>query len=384
MNRSSACDVAIVGGGPAGATAAYLLARQGMHVRLFDKRTYPRPKVCAGLLTWKTIDFIDRTWAVSPRELMREAIVIHACRDYRIYFEGTEIGRGHLDFPFYFVDRAKYDHYWLKKAEKAGARVETGLAVKRVDPFEGTFTLVDDRVVRANTVIGADGVGSKVRLAMPLHEKEKKSWRRNLAATIEAYQPNIGKSPSSFASLHFGQVAWGYGWSFPGPESRTIGLACLPHRTRGNLCGIFDNWIATLAIDPKHISTPKSWPLPYGNFLYTPGCGKALLVGDACGLADPLLGEGIFYAHRSAQIAAEAIAEADRGGNQAAYIYNRTLRKKLLRELFWFKRLRDILFFGGYNRRYRGLKLLLRLFPKRLEMAVHGQKPLSRLLLPWR
>ena len=55
----------------------------------------------------------------------------------------------------------------------------------------------------------------------------------------------------------------------------------------------------------QDIPTPKSHALPYGNYLTRPGYGNVLLLGDACGLADPLLGEGIYYAHKSACLAAK-------------------------------------------------------------------------------
>lgn len=49
------CDVLIVGAGPAGSTAAFMLAGRGLKVALLDRRTFPRPKFCGGLLTWKTV-----------------------------------------------------------------------------------------------------------------------------------------------------------------------------------------------------------------------------------------------------------------------------------------------------------------------------------------
>jgi flavin-dependent dehydrogenase len=113
-----------------------------------------------------------------------------------------------------------------------------------------------------------------------------------------------------------------------------------------------------------------------------PGFDRIMLVGDACGLADPLLGEGIFYAHRSGQLAAQAIPAADRNGKDPASQYRRSLNQHVLRELRWIKFYRNLLFYGGLRRRYRGLKLFFRLMPHRLEDAVQGKLSFARLLLP--
>jgi flavin-dependent dehydrogenase len=127
-----------------------------------------------------------------------------------------------------------------------------------------------------------------------------------------------------------------------------------------------------------------SHPLPYGNFLPRPSLNRILLVGDACGLADPLLGEGIYYAHRSAQLASRAVCASRPDYRHLDTMYTQFIQRNLLRELRWIQMYRNLLFWGGRARRYRGLKLFMRLFPKRLEAAIQGQLPFSRLLLPGR
>ncbi|RJQ79499.1 MAG: geranylgeranyl reductase family protein [Desulfobacteraceae bacterium] len=382
MRPDATCDVVVAGGGPAGATAAYLLAAQGLQVRLFDRSIFPRPKLCAGLLTWKTIDLLARLFAIGADDLIRNGLVTHTCRDYRIYYHRGEIARGRLDFPFHFADRSLYDHHWLKTAQSAGVRIETGSGVRRVDCGRAEVTLEDGRTIRAKIIIGADGVWSKVRRAIHANGLSQKGWRSGLAATIEAHQPYTGgTSEPAFASLHFGHVSWGYAWSFPGATRRTVGVACLPRKNGGSLRRAFSDCLE--AMDAG--AAPASWqshPLPYGNYLRRPAHRRALLIGDACGLADPLLGEGIYYAHRSAEIAVQAITAAKGQWDAVASRYGSLLQRDLLRELRWIKVLRGLLFIGGQRRRYRGLKLFCRLFPKRLEATVQGNRPFSRLLLP--
>jgi geranylgeranyl reductase family protein len=376
------CDVAVVGGGPAGATTAYLLAGQGIKVRLFDKQSFPREKVCAGLLTWKTVDVVQRIFGISLAELKSRGLVIHSCRDYRIYFGTHEIVRGRLEFPFHFVHRSTYDNFWLAKAAVAGASIFTQTGVRAVDPQGRWVELENGERIGTRLVIGADGAWSRVRKTLFATHGEMAPWRRNLAMAIEMRKPvsRLG-SAFPFAALHFGFTPWGYAWSFPSRESRTLGIGALPAKKDEPLKKSFSNFLASLGQKDTDVSLWHSHPLPYGNWVDPPGGGRLLLVGDACGLADPLLGEGIYYAHRSAQLAAQAILESDRHFENVDIKYRDMLNRHILKELRWIRFYRNALFWGGSHRRFRGLKLVMRLFPKAIEESIQGQRPFSRI---WR
>lgn len=384
MRTNPTCDIAIAGIGPAGATAAYLLAKQGLKVHVIDKRPFPRPKLCAGLLTWKTVQLINDLFGLSLNQLIDDGIIVHACRNYRIYFNQTEISRGRMRFPFHFVQRSTYDHQWYRMAQQAGANLQTGVAVVNVDPARGRLELSNGQFIDARIIVGADGVWSKVRNAIPHHHPPKKSWRKNLAATIEVHHDyNDTFQKPDFASLYFGIVPWGYGWSFPGSNNHTLGMGTLARKNDRPLRHSFEAIRNPVMQEAQHNDILRGYPLPYGNYLSDPTYQRALLVGDACGLADPLLGEGIYYAHRSAQIAAKAIIDADLQWKAAATLYRNRLKTEILREFNWIKFFRNLLFVGGRHRRYRGLKLFFRLMPRRLEAAVQGQLPYAKLLMPW-
>jgi geranylgeranyl reductase family protein len=377
-------DAAVIGGGPSGATAAYLLARQGYRVALIDKSTFPRPKLCAGLITRKTVDLLNSVFGYSARQLMKRGIIIHKSRDYRIYIHGQEIARRRLDYPFHFVNRNSYDHFWVQKAQAAGAEPITGCKVVSVNTGTGTVALEDGTLFGADTIIGADGVWSVVRRALYTGQRFNQRWQANLAMTIETKVPSTdGTAGGGFASLHFGHVPWGYGWCFPNPGSQIVGVGALGDKRDASLAKDFRRFIHSLGRTPDGMERWQSFALPFGNYVDPPAVGRTLLVGDACGLADPLLGEGIYYAHRSGQLAAQAVASAELHGQDPAIHYRRSLNKHLLRELRWIKFYRNLLFYGGRRRRYRGLKLFFRLMPGRLEDTVQGKISFSHLLLPW-
>lgn len=377
-------NAAVLGGGPSGATAAYLLASEGCRVALIDKCTFPRSKLCAGLITWKTVDILNRVFGYSPRQLMKRGIIIHTSRDYRIYFRGQEIVRRRLDFPFHFVNRRSYDHFWVQAAQDAGAELFMGRKVISVDVGRRIVTLEDGTFIRADVIIGADGVWSIVRKALFPEQRFKQRWRSNLALTIETNVSSTdGAADGTFASLHFGHVPWGYAWCFPNPERQIVGIGALGDKRDASLAEAFRQFLGTIAPPPEPFDVWQGHALPFGNYVDPPGIGRTMLVGDACGLADPLLGEGIFYAHRSGQLAAQAVLAADLHGKDPASHYRRSLNQHVLRELRWIKFFRNLLFYGGLRRRYRGLKLFFRLMPNRIEDAVQGKISFSRLLLPW-
>lgn len=124
MNKSTHCyDVLIIGAGPAGSTAAFILAGKGLNVLVIDKHKFPRKKLCAGLLTWKTIKTLEKIFKTGLNSLKSQGVINYQSEKYAIYNQKGELIRGKLEFPYHFVDRKLYDKFWLDKAEEAGAKV---------------------------------------------------------------------------------------------------------------------------------------------------------------------------------------------------------------------------------------------------------------------
>ena len=114
MNPKNSFDAIVIGAGPAGSTAAYLMASSGLSVLILDKKEFPRDKLCGGLLTWKTIKLIEIIFQKSVDILKSQQIIAYQSSHYSVQFNGCSSIKGLLDYPFYFVDRSVYDFYWLK------------------------------------------------------------------------------------------------------------------------------------------------------------------------------------------------------------------------------------------------------------------------------
>ena len=111
------------------------------------------------------------------------------------------------------------------------------------------------------------------------------------------------------------------------------------------------------------------WQLSYDSRIR-----KCLLLGDACGLADPLLGEGIYYAHKSAQLAAEAVIQSYHEPPEALKGYARHLNRVIISELRYARIGRQIIFSLPGAWPYRILTSLLKIMPKKCEETIQGQR----------
>ena len=133
-------------------------------------------------------------------------------------------------------------------------------------------------------------------------------------------------------------------------------------------------FLKTIKISTDDIGSIKSHALPYGNYLAQPGSGNILLLGDACGLADPLLGEGIYYAHKSGQLAALAAIQSYRYSQNAVRIYRQYLYEHIIPELKFARIGRQIIF--SLPGSWPGLILssLLKINPRKCEETIQGQR----------
>jgi geranylgeranyl reductase family protein len=371
----STCDALIIGAGPAGSTAAFLLATQGFKVVILDRKQFPRPKLCGGLLTWKTIKTVEAVFQVGLQTLKPQRIIHHESRTYAVSDRRRRTFRRNLDDPFYLVDRQAYDHFWLQCAVSAGAEFYPDSAVVEIDPDKQEAVTAQGEKWTGRFILGADGVHSRVRHALVHAQRTSEPCREGIASCLECFVPklNVRELPDC-PVIYYGYVPRGYAWSFPGPDHWILGIAALRTRVGRGLKTCFLDFLSDLKIDsPNHLRI-RGHGLPYGNHLRSPGHGSILLVGDAAGLADPFLGEGIYYAHRSAQLAAQAAIEAYRRPDAALSRYHENFRRIIYRELRCAWAGRQVVFALPAVCYYPFLTLALRLIPKICEETIQGKR----------
>jgi len=296
-------DAVIVGAGPAGSTAAWELARAGARVCLLDRARFPRPKACGGALSPRVLRHLPPGVESILRARVRRAVfTFRLGRPFEVI---SPVPMG------YMVCRDEFDAWLRDRAEEAGASVREGFAVRCVERI-GTAIAVraDGEEIRASWVIGADGVNSLVAAQL---------LPRRLPARLVALESEVpcnGRELTDTVLVDVGRYPGGYAWAFPKGDRINVGVM-LEYPQGRELRRTFETFVrgvpglssgATVRYQTAPVAAPRLEPVPCA------GTG-VLLVGDAARLADPFLGEGIYYAIRSGSLAADALLA---GGDPAA------------------------------------------------------------------
>lgn len=326
-----AYDVLVVGMGPAGATAAYQLSRAGLSVLGLDKATHPRYKVCGGGLSARIDRILEDDY---------KSVVEHTIYGIQFSYRGADSLLIDSSSPIaYMVMRDRFDHFLVEKARRVGAEVHEGESATSCRQFPDGIGVTTDRgQYLAKVLIGADGANSLVAQQLFPGRRSRRM------ATLESELP-IGSAPyypgTGRALIDIGATPAGYAWIFPKREQLSIGVGDL----RGGLASpkkIFDRFVQDeKGLAPWKVPQPVGHPLPlfseHSEVKDSPGSaglvsGRALLVGDAGHLVDPLFGEGIYYAVRSGQMAAESILDHVSDRRRSLADYEGAVRREIYQE----------------------------------------------------
>jgi geranylgeranyl reductase family protein len=292
-------DVIIVGGGPSGASAARKAATLGLNVLLFERENFPRNKPCGGALSEQAIRYLDFE---IPKHLQEKDIF-----GARVHYKNQSVEKIKSHRISTLVTRGKFDTFLLDKAIEKGIEISQGEEVKRFnDKGDYIQVFTKSNIYTSKFLILADGYPGK--LSSQIRGREPKDmFATGVVTEIPADNRIIDAYIHNAIDIHFGVSDWGYGWVFPHDGYFSVGIAGLtkhipyPKKT-------FTDFLATLPQDIfKGDYEIHGHLIPAGGYERNIVGNRTLLVGDAAGFVDPFYGEGIAYAIKSGQIAAELI-----------------------------------------------------------------------------
>jgi geranylgeranyl reductase family protein len=322
-----AMRVLIVGAGPAGAMAGLVLARGGARITLIEKSAWPRAKTCGD--------------GISPH-------AIHLGSEVGLHFEGrVHLERALVTTPSETaftggwpaampwgttIERREFDASLVDAAVAAGVVFVPATAVTSLK--NGASQIVatlrcgeDERTVSADVVLIAEGATGSLAAQLDFPP-----YRSRLVA-LRGYADAPRALEQKYGLFYDRMLSPGYGWVFPMDDRRANVGICIDERVLarlgGNLRAAFARWLAEsrfareLLGDAPAVHELRGGIIPTGRRVRA--IGRALLIGDAAGVADPFTAEGIFQAMLSGRLAADALLRT-RDMASARTRYERALR----------------------------------------------------------
>lgn len=317
MMLSMHYDLLIVGAGPAGSFAAELLAGGGAKVALFDGRPEGEPKACGGGVTAKAL----KAW---PHLLNAVGRTVD---ELDLYSPSSKRLHLRLEEPFAIYSRLAFDCYLRDRARDAGAQIiSEKISARKIKKTDAGWLVKSDNAEWTGSfLVGAEGANSGIakKLVGPLPPSDME-----MAFGYRAPLPTNDAAPTVVAFL----PGWvGYAWAFPRPDHISFGIATTQdtfehqplddllwqfmvgyyQQCEGEKVKFWQTDTTNTRIQAHVRATAERYAaripgLAAQTWDNRKACGDDwALLGDAAGFADPVTGEGIYYALRSAELFAD-------------------------------------------------------------------------------
>lgn len=315
------CDVLVLGAGPAGSATALFLARAGFQVTLLDRAVFPRDKPCGEYLTPGAVrllrdelDVLPTLLAQGARRLTRETVLSQGAKSFSGFTDA-------LACPRLVTDQVLRD-----AAQAAGVQVIEGFSARqvlrnagRVAGVTGTDACGDRRTFQAQVTVGADGTRSLLAREMGVVRPIPRLQRIALVTHYKGLESDTEGTVTMHMPRDSTDACCGVG-AICGPQgTRNVNIV-VPRSELPLMAGRGQAYFD----DRLRRSFPQVWEQvakhEQSGPLLAVGCfghhttratdNGGVLVGDAATFINPFTGEGVFFALRGAQLAADAVQQA--------------------------------------------------------------------------
>lgn len=344
MKEGNTFDIAIIGAGPAGCSAALTLRNSTCSVALFEKSTFPREKICGDGICDRSINtlrsinptYVDEFLsALSPVEV-KDTNIFYKSRPYRIDFKSFG----------YTCKRYDFDNFLFSLVQRDGKSISVfqNIMIRSVER-EGTLLKLQTdsgTMCRAKMVLVCNGASSKITRTLTGSSVDSS----HMGVALRAYYEGVADMNPNTIELHYKKEVFpGYLWVFPmGDGTANVGFGChlKDNAVQDRLRTAFEDWIKSdVVLSKRFANAQRITPLqgglvPYNNKEFRCYGDNFCICGDAASLIDPISGGGIGSAmlsgHFAAQVAESCVQKHD-CSQQATALYSQMLQKRIGKEV---------------------------------------------------
>jgi geranylgeranyl reductase family protein len=330
-------EVIVIGGGPAGASAAFQLAARGRSVILLERQPAGRGKPCGGGMAASVQRWFPFDLSPAVEQVIRRV-------RFSWCLEDPVVAELPGDAPFWIVRRARLDAFLAEQAVAAGARLLRPLAAEHLERRQGLWQvgLAGGGALTCRGVVIADGSGSRLAGAHGLGP-----GRPRYAATVSVEVEGEVAEPDT-ARFEFGLVHHGFCWAFPRQGGWSIGVGTFIGQQEADSEAVLSALLPSLGLAPDAGERQRGQLRVWDGHHPLHGRGEAgaglLVAGDAASLCDPFLAEGLRPSLLSGCRAAEALDLWLASDGEAPAAYSQSLRSEWGESMAWGRRIAQVFY----------------------------------------